>query len=254
MAKFVKNKGLVQKITDVIEEAEEILYMVCPYYKILEEHLVALQEASNRRVEINLIYSKAELNHKELLKLKTIRRLSVFRIENLHAKCYANEKEVVLSTMNLHEYSAINNIEMGMIMKKGIDDENFSKAFKEIKRIHHRSEKRNINALEKSVIKKVQQHINPVYLSRKASYYFEEKLDRKHHGYCIRTGQQIPFNPNRPFSRDAYEVWNDFKNPYYEENYCHFSGESSNGQTSFANPILRKNMHKAERHYVRSRF
>ena len=53
-------------------------------------------------------------------------------------------------------------------------------------------------------------------------------------GYCIRTGEEIPFDVKKPFSYKAFENWNKFKNEDYSEKYCHFSGEPSNGETSFA--------------------
>lgn len=57
-------------------------------------------------------------------------------------------------------------------------------------------------------------------------------------GYCIRTGVEIPFNPNRPFCASAYDSWSYYKNPDYPENYCHKTGRKSNGRTSYHKPIL----------------
>jgi len=65
-------------------------------------------------------------------------------------------------------------------------------------------------------------------------------------GYCIRTGVKIPFNPEQPMSKSAWKTWNKFGDEYYPENYCHFSGEESNGETSFAKPIMKKNWSKAK--------
>ncbi|BAU52539.1 phospholipase D family protein [Mucilaginibacter gotjawali] len=57
-------------------------------------------------------------------------------------------------------------------------------------------------------------------------------------GYCIRTGVEIPFNPERPFCYDAYNTWSQFSNYDYPEKYCHKTGRLTNGKTSFRNPIL----------------
>jgi hypothetical protein len=57
-------------------------------------------------------------------------------------------------------------------------------------------------------------------------------------GYCIRTGEEIPFNPERPMSYNAYRTWALFENPDYPESYCHKTGKPSNGKTCMANPIL----------------
>lgn len=58
------------------------------------------------------------------------------------------------------------------------------------------------------------------------------------HGYCIRTGEPIPFNPERPFSYAAYKSWASFGNEDYPERYCHKTGQPSLGRTSMRQPIL----------------
>lgn len=57
-------------------------------------------------------------------------------------------------------------------------------------------------------------------------------------GYCIRTGERIPYNPNKPMSENAYRVWAQFGNPDFQENFCHATGRNSNGRTTMRNPIL----------------
>ena len=70
-------------------------------------------------------------------------------------------------------------------------------------------------------------------------------LQQNNAGYCIRTGIPIPFNVAKPFCIEAYNSWNRFGNRDYREKYCHFSGELSNGETSFNYPILSKYEQKA---------
>ncbi|MBN7816651.1 phospholipase D-like domain-containing protein [Algoriphagus pacificus] len=81
---------------------------------------------------------------------------------------------------------------------------------------------------------------NPILLNRNFN-------DFEEFGFCIRTGEKIPFNPEKPFSYSAYLSWAYYENIDFEENYCHFSGEPSNGKTSMAKPILRKNWIKAQK-------
>lgn len=68
----------------------------------------------------------------------------------------------------------------------------------------------------------------------------------KVNGYCIRTGVPIPFELKRPLCDEAYRSWSRYKDENYAERYCHFSGEASNGQTSFAKPILAKYWRQAK--------
>lgn len=57
-------------------------------------------------------------------------------------------------------------------------------------------------------------------------------------GYCIRSGERIPYNPNRPMSENAYRIWAQYGNVDFQENFCHKTGRQSNGRTSMRNPIL----------------
>lgn len=76
--------------------------------------------------------------------------------------------------------------------------------------------------------------------------YFEKPKQTANFGYCIRTGKQIPFNPNKPYTDEAFQSWSKFSKEEYPEKFCHFSGEHSNGETTKARPILRKNWKKAK--------
>jgi len=66
------------------------------------------------------------------------------------------------------------------------------------------------------------------------------KKTSKNSAYCIRTGESIEFNKEKPMSYRAYKEWAKYENWEYPENYCHRSGEKSNGETSMVNPILKK--------------
>lgn len=65
-------------------------------------------------------------------------------------------------------------------------------------------------------------------------------------GYCIRTGAAMFFNPRSPMSAQALAEWRKESDAEFPENYCHFSGEPSYGQTSFNRPILQKNLKNAQ--------
>ncbi|AWH84272.1 hypothetical protein HYN59_03700 [Flavobacterium album] len=65
-----------------------------------------------------------------------------------------------------------------------------------------------------------------------------QSYNKVDYGFCIRTGQSIPFNPNQPMSRDAWRTWNQFGNWDFPERFCHKTGKPSNGKTSMRNPVL----------------
>ncbi|WP_178984106.1 phospholipase D family protein [Winogradskyella helgolandensis] len=68
---------------------------------------------------------------------------------------------------------------------------------------------------------------------------FKSEENNQTIGYCIRSGEEIPFDPERPYSYNAFRSWAYYKNYEYPENYCHKTGKPSNGKTCMANPILK---------------
>ena len=66
----------------------------------------------------------------------------------------------------------------------------------------------------------------------------QQHSDNSAKGYCIRTGEPIPFDPSRPFSWAAYKTWASFGDEDYPEKYCHKTGRPSHGRTSMSRPML----------------
>lgn len=62
--------------------------------------------------------------------------------------------------------------------------------------------------------------------------YNEPQWGRNHSypqsGFCIRTGEPIPFDPTRPFTWQSFQTWNQFSNPDFKEKYCHCCGKNWN--------------------------
>ncbi len=65
-------------------------------------------------------------------------------------------------------------------------------------------------------------------------------------GFCIRTGAALFFDPRNPMTPHAMAEWKKEGDREFPENYCHFSGEPSYGQTSINRPILQKHLKKAQ--------
>lgn len=123
---------------------------------------------------------------------------------------------------------------MGIHIEKDTDTELYKEIYEEAHRLIRISDEIVI-----SVEKAPNKENNPSKSSVKL------KADKKQ-GYCIRTGVEILFNNKKPMCEKAFDNWNKYKDENYPEKCCHFSGEESFGETSFAKPILRKNWNKAK--------
>jgi len=181
--------------------------------------------------------------------------------KRLHAKFYANDKTAIFSSMNLYSFSQENNIEFGIITSTSILGSMAGKlisqatgnitwdihAFRYFSKVFINSE---LLFKKKPVYKRKFLNLGKKYIESRTeadnlSRFFELKIPiRADHvkrlGYCIRTGKTIPFNIQMPMCDDAFNHWKKHGDKYFEEKFCHFSGEESFGQTIMARPILYK--------------
>lgn len=135
MAKFLTTAGTVSSIEDIIRKASARLILVSPYLKLSKQFEQRLKDANERKVQIVVIYGKDNLVREEIEKLLVLEHLHLLYCENLHAKCYVNDDKIVLSSMNLYEYSERNNREMGIMLNKFEDSEAFDDVLDEIESI-----------------------------------------------------------------------------------------------------------------------
>lgn len=100
-------------IERIIDEAKEYIFLVSPYLKIATPLMSRLSLADQRDVRITIIYGKQEKLDEELqLKLESYKNLNLLFLKNLHAKCYMNEQNALLGSLNLYEFSQVNNWEL----------------------------------------------------------------------------------------------------------------------------------------------
>lgn len=227
MAKFLDTTGVSYHLQQLINKANEKLVIISPYLKINERIKQSLEDKNRMKIDIRIVYGKNELHPDENNWLKSMTSIRSSFCKDLHAKCYLNENEAILTSMNLYEFSQVNNNEMGIHVEKVTDPELYKDIYEEAQRLIRISDEIVIS-VEKAPIKE------------------KTPVSDKKTGFCIRTGIEIPFDVNKPMSYDAFKSWSKYSDPEYPEKYCHFSGESSNGETSVSRPILKKHWKKAK--------
>ncbi len=227
MAEFLDTQGVSYYLKKLINNSTDKLYLISPYLQLNNQLKLSLEDRHKFSIDIIIIYGKvSEINPDDSEWLKSMPGIKLMFHKDLHAKCYYNEKEAIITSMNLYMFSQQNNVEMGIYITKEKDEELYKQISSEVDRIKRGSEHRTIS-VQKVEIKKTDS-VN------------------KGIGYCIRTGVKIPFNIEKPFSTEAYKKWNEYGDKDYKEKFCHFSGETSNGETSFNHPVLKKNWKKAK--------
>lgn len=207
MAEFLTTSGTSHHIENIIIEANSKLILVSPYLQISKTLFERLKDASNRRIPIKIIYGKDELKPNEKNSLAELRTVELFYFENLHAKCYFNESKMVITSMNMYEFSERTNREMGVLIDSINDKALYDKASAETFSI--------LQSSEKVQLKKA---------SRETSLATKTNT-RNVPGYCIRCEDRIPHNPTSPYCSSCYNSWSHWKNYDYEESVCHTCGQ-----------------------------
>ena len=77
--------------------------------------------------------------------------------KNLHAKCYLNENRALLTSMNLYEFSQVNNYEMGVLVVREEERELYDEIYRESMRIVRSSEEIRVTVARVSSAKKAEQ-------------------------------------------------------------------------------------------------
>jgi hypothetical protein len=118
MALFLNTQKISHWLNEIISGAEKELILIVPYIKTSNNIFESLQDADDRGVEIILIYRENKLNEKEKIKLFSLKNITILHHPNIHCKCYYNGELLILCSMNLYEYSELNNREMGTLFTK----------------------------------------------------------------------------------------------------------------------------------------
>lgn len=216
MAEFLTTNGTSYNIENIIIEAKSKLTLVSPYLQISKTFYERLKDASNKGVSIKIIYGKDELKPNERNSLAELKNVELFYFENLHAKCYFNENKMVITSMNMYEFSEKNNREMGVLIDRVNDNDLFIKAVSETQSILQSSEQIPLSKANRSLRNEWEKPDNG-----KNKITYKKQL----RGYCIRCEDRIAYNAEKPYCTDCYNIWAQFRNYDYQENVCHRCGE-----------------------------
>ncbi|MEG2300033.1 MAG: phospholipase D family protein [Acinetobacter sp.] len=135
MAKFLNTSGTNFFLEELIKNAKERLILISPYLRLNDRIKELLEDKDRLKIDIRIVYGKSDLHPDGI---KWMQRLDYVRVsfcKNLHAKCYINESECIISSLNLYEFSQVNNNEMGILVRKYEDNEVFKDAYEEAQRI-----------------------------------------------------------------------------------------------------------------------
>ena len=197
MPEFLTTTGVSYHLEEIIKRAETSVLLISPYLKTNDRIREVIEARSHEGLDIRIVYGKKKIDPSEQVWIASVPTVHTAFCENLHAKCYLNERTALLTSMNLYEFSQVHNTEMGILVDRDDAESLFKQIWNEAESIWHR----NANTEQP----KKQNH-RPIT------------------GHCIRCKTPIAVNLNKPYCGTCYKRWSQYKNPQYREKFCHNCG------------------------------
>ena len=135
MAKFLNTSATNYFLEELIKDAKDRLILISPYLKLNDRMKELLADKNRLKIDVRMVYGKSELQPQEISWLKELTYIRTSFCKNLHAKCYLNEELCIITSLNLYEFSQVNNNEMGILIRRSEDVELYRDAYDEAQRI-----------------------------------------------------------------------------------------------------------------------
>ncbi|MBV7469079.1 topoisomerase DNA-binding C4 zinc finger domain-containing protein [Aeromonas media] len=145
MAKFLNTSATNYFLEELIKDAKERLILISPFLKLNDRIKELLTDKNRLKIDVRIVYGKSELQPEEISWLKELTYIRTSFCKNLHAKCYLNEEMCIIASLNLYEFSQVNNNEMGVLIRRSEDSELYRDAYDEAQRIIRISEEVRIS-------------------------------------------------------------------------------------------------------------
>jgi len=135
MAKFLNTSATNYFLEELIKAASDRLILISPYLRINDRIKELLEDKNRLKLDVRIVYGKNELQPDEINWLRGLTFVRTSFCKNLHAKCYLNEQTCIITSLNLYEFSQVNNNEMGVLISRSDDTEVYREALEEAQRI-----------------------------------------------------------------------------------------------------------------------
>jgi len=216
VAKFLDTTGVSYHLQQLINQSQDTLILISPYLKVNERLRQSLDDKDRMKIDIRVVYGKNELQPDQINWLRSLKFVRTSFCENLHSKCYLNESEAIVTSMNLYEFSQVNNQEMGIYVTKVDDPQLYDEIYSEARRLIRISDEVRL-----SVEKVVEPENTPVAKPG------DKKTKNSEKGFCVRCKKEIELNPSVPYCVECYKSWKKYENYTYQEKWCHICGKDN---------------------------
>jgi hypothetical protein len=140
MAKFLNTSATNYYLEELIKASGERLIIISPFLKFNDRIRELLEDKDRMKIDVRIVYGKSELAPQEINWLRSLNFVRTSFCQHLHAKCYLNERAAIITSMNLYDFSQVNNNEMGIHVDREQEPELYRDAYEEAQRLIRISE------------------------------------------------------------------------------------------------------------------
>lgn len=240
MAEFLTTADVNARLEKIVENAKKELILISPYLRVHDRLKQSIEVRSRSGVKVRIVYREEKQKQEVSAWLESLTHVGTGFCKDLHAKCYLNEREALLTSMNLYEFSQQNNYGIGILVSRGEEPTLYRKICDGANKVLQASttvrepapQSSTAPSPMKAVGSMLQRFGRALERDRETTptveglkYSQSDDLlsspETQTEGFCIRCGVAIPANPDMPYCKGHYRSWNRYKNETYEEDYCH---------------------------------
>lgn len=135
MAKFLNTSAINYHLEELIKGAKERVILISPFLKLNDRIKDLIADKNRLKIDVRVIYGKSGLQPEEITWLNGLSYVRTSFCKHLHAKCYLNEESCIVTSLNLYEFSQVNNNEMGVLFSRSEDADLYRDAYEEVQHI-----------------------------------------------------------------------------------------------------------------------
>lgn len=171
MAKFLNTTGVSYHLEELIKTTKDRLILISPYLQFHQRVKDHLENLNIQKRDIRIIYRENKLQVAESNWLESQIGIRTSLCSSLHAKCYINENEAIVTSMNLYSFSQQNNDEMGIHVTKDKDPDLYNDISDEVQRLLTISEEIRVSVtkVDKNIEKQAEKTISEIVQTKNNS-------------------------------------------------------------------------------------
>jgi len=229
--KLIQPAEISGKIMTLIDQSEQYIIIISPYNKFdnWKKLKNRIEKAQKRGVKISwYIRSKIKGNSEQ------VKRLGVtpIEIDNLHCKLYLNEKNAVVTSMNLHEYSDNSSIDIGYFIS---NEEQYKELIEYIRIFIKPSERTTKENIEVSFFKLLESYLTNFSDSYKVMHVEENNINPMISLIGFKDEFELIFEPKKYYFRIDLRIKSTSKKK--KETYCYLEGIKNKLEKSIGHEI-----------------